>query len=279
MFAYNEAMLPHLSCSQLRRDLSQRNMERALKRKHESTYGSIPSVVYEEDERLHGNFLDASYRAIGANADWRRRLEKSYTGARWIPRQWDRTGRRELDCANSSDALLMNIFCYPRMMHRPDLCGFIGVEPGVAPEFGFKPRTPLLRGVDRTEIDMRLGDVFFEAKLTEAGFRPAASRLLFRYRDFDEVFDRTELRIAEDMVHEYQLLRGILAAYFLMGSFVLLCDGRRVDLQESWFRALRAVRSYSFRSQLKLLTWQELAAFVPSRVRIFLEEKYGIVAA
>jgi len=94
MFAYNEVMLSPLSCSQLRRDLSQRNMERALKRKHESTYGSIPSVIYEEDERLHGNFLDASYRAICGEPNWRRRLQKSYTGARWIPRQWDRTGRR-----------------------------------------------------------------------------------------------------------------------------------------------------------------------------------------
>ena len=40
------------------------------------------------------------------------------------------------------------------------------------PEFGFKPRVPLTSGfVERTEIDMKLGSVLFEAKLTEADFQ------------------------------------------------------------------------------------------------------------
>jgi hypothetical protein len=269
-----------LSSSSLRRDLSRRNVDRALERRHELSYGSIPSVIYQEEDAAHGNFLDASYRAICARPEWRRRLDKSYTGGRWIARRWDRAERSELDCANSSDALLMNIFCYPRVLRSRDLCAALGVDPGVIPEFGVRPHTPLLNEkTDQTEVDMRIGDLLVEAKLTETGFRPAPKRLLLRYRDFEEVFDPAELRIADDLVPQYQLLRGILAAYSAKVSFALLCDGRRADLQESWFRALQAVRSYSFRSRLKLVTWQEIATCVPARLKSFLKEKYGIIPA
>lgn len=272
--------MDRFTSSDLRRDLSERNSKRAFKRKHELSYGSVPSVIYQEEEAGHGNFIDASYKAICARPEWQRRLGKSYTGARWVARRWDRAGRRELDCANSSDALLMNIFCYPRLLHRRELCVMLGVESGVVPEFGVRPRTPLLSGKsDQTEIDMQLGELMVEAKLTETGFRPAAMRLLRRYRDFEEVFDPADLRVREDQVCEYQLLRGILAAYSAGATFALLCDSRRSDLRESWFRALQAVRSYSFRSQLKLVTWQEIAALVPRRLQDFLEEKYGIVPA
>jgi hypothetical protein len=269
-----------LTSSSLRRDLSRRNMERALARRHELSYGSIPCVIYQEDAFVHGNFLDASYRAICAHPEWSRRLKKSYTGARWIARRWDRPERSELDCANSSDALLMNIFCYPRIMARGGLCALLGADIGAVPEFGVRPHTPLLNGkADQTEVDMRLGDLLVEAKLTETGFRPAPKRLLLRYRDFEEVFDPAELHMSGDLICEYQLLRGILAAYSAKTSFALLCDNRRADLQESWFRALQAVRSYSFRSQLKLLTWQEIAAYVPLGLKNFLKEKYGIIPA
>jgi|UPI0004794AF1 hypothetical protein len=266
--------------SSLRRDLSQRNLDRASRFGHELSYGAVPSIIYQEENNSHGNFLDASYRSICANPDWRKRLDKSYTGGRWIPRRWDRTGRRELDCANSSDALLMNIFCYPRVLCRPELCALLGIEQGTIPEFGFKPRIPFMKGgLDRTEVDMRLETLLVEAKLTETGFRPAASHLLMRYRDFPEVFDTAELPAKEDQIGEYQLLRGILAAYSTGGHFALLCDSRRADLRESWFRAVKAVRSYSFRSRLKLLTWQEIATLLPPRLRSFLDEKYGIVPA
>ena len=156
----------------------------------------------------------------------------------------------------------------------------LAIESGVVPEFGVKPHTPLLNGkVDQTEIDMRLGELMVEAKLTETGFRPGPLRLLRRYRDFEEVFDPADLRVREDQVCEYQLLRGILAAYSAGATFALFCDGRRFDLHEGWFRALQSVRSYSFRSRLKLVTWQEIAALVPRRLQNFLEEKYGITPA
>ncbi len=265
-----------LSSNALRRELSQRNGERAQGYEHELSYGAVPSVIYREEEGGHGNFIPASFRAICAHAEWRKRLDKHYTGGRWVPRSKERP-RRELDCANSSDALLMNVFCYPRVLQRPQLCALLGVESGLFPEFGFRPRIPLLNGRgDRTEVDMRIGDLLVEAKLTEGAYQPAPARLLERYRDFEEVFDAEELR-AGNGFRGYQVVRGALAAYAAECSFVLLCDERRRDLVEGWFDVVKAVRSYSFRNRLKLLTWQEVAAAVPRSLQKFLAEKYGIV--
>jgi len=267
---------PSISSSDLRRDISRRNIERAISCEHEVSYGCVPSVVYQEADGTHGNFHPASYRAICANPDWHRRLEKAYTGSRWISRAWER-GRRELECANSSDALLMNIFCYPKVLTRPALCNLIGADSNLAPEFGFRPRVPFGNGrFDRTEIDMRLGGILFEAKLTETGFQTAPLRLLDRYRDLHEVFNIEELPIHTKKVRSYQLVRGVLAAYATDASFVLLCDCRRTDMIEQWFSILCAVRSYSFRSRLRLLTWQDIAVTLPRGLQDFLETKYGI---
>ncbi len=268
---------PSLRSSDLRRDISRRNMARAASCTHEISYGAVPSVVYQEREGSHGNFHPASYRAICANPEWHRRLQKAYTGSRWISRAWERK-RRELECANSSDALLMNIFCYPRILSRRALCSLLGVDSNLTPEFGFRPRTPLNESkLDRTEVDMRLGNHWFEAKLTETGFQTAPLRLLSRYRDLSEVFDIDELPVHAGKVRSYQLIRGILAAHASNASFVLLCDSRRADLIEQWFAILCAVRSYTFRSALRLLTWQDLAATLPPQLRSFLQTKYGIV--
>ena len=125
---------------------------------------------------------------------------------------------------------------------------------------------------------MRLGDALFEAKLTETGFQTAPLRMLLRYRDFEEVFETDALPRQDEKVRCYQLIRGILAAYASDRSFVLLCDARRTDLIEQWFSVLYAVRSYSFRSRLRVLTWQDLTVALPARLRSFLADKYGIAA-
>jgi hypothetical protein len=46
---------------------------------------------------------------------------------------------------------------------------------------------------DRTEIDLQLGNLFLEAKLTESNFQTAAPRLIERYRDLETIFDLTRL--------------------------------------------------------------------------------------
>lgn len=266
---------PILSPTQLRREISARNHAR-LGNCGEVSFGPSASVLFQVSEGHHPNFFPASWRRIQSNPAWHRRMEKVYTGSRFVPRPGDRR-RRELDCANSSDALLMNIFCCPGILRRPSLCGLLGIPANLQPEFGFRPATPFLSGkVDRTEIDMRLGDLLVEAKLTEGDFQRAPVRLLERYRDLHDVFDPKQLPIASGMVHSWQLIRGVLAAHSLNGAFFVFCDGRRPDLVERWFQVLRAVRHSSLRTRLGLRTWQEIAATLSRSLRRFLEEKYGL---
>jgi len=76
----------------------------------------------------------------------------------------------------------------------------------------------------------------------------------------------------------YQLIRSVLAAHAADASFCVIHDERRPDLREEWFQVMAAVKSSALRTRLKVLTWQELAAFVPDALAEFLDVKYGIVA-
>ena len=263
----------------LRRELSVRGQQIAAMNGslHETTATDVPSVIFGCDaSRQHGNFYPASFRNICARPEWARRLAKVHTGSR---RAAPRAGWRwrELDCANSSDALLMNIFCCRRTLSNPALSSMLGVSSGNVPQFGFRPGIPLRSGrTDRTEIDMKLGDLLVEAKLTETDFQTAPARMIERYRDLDEVFGREELMMSGDAVRGYQLIRGVLAAHATGGSFCVLCDARRPDLIENWYSVMRAVRSCVLRCRLQLLTWQELTTVLPRSLQKFLAAKYGI---
>ncbi len=267
----------------LREDLSRRNRTRAADRPHELTHGATPSVIYAPDVLSHGNFLDASYRRILAHPAWANRLTKAHPAKR----QARRTGPdeqvrawRELDAATSSDALLMNIFCYPRVLHAPRLRTLLGVASGDMPTFGYKPRIDLDDAhPDRTEIDMRLGSLLVEAKLTESDFQFAPACLIERYPGFAEVFDPDLLHFTRRGIRSYQLLRGVLIAQQEAALFCVFLDARRPDLIEDWYSVMRAVRSPTLQARLRVLTWQEIAATLPLRLRTFFAEKYGIVAA
>jgi hypothetical protein len=242
------------------------------------SYSPVPSIVYSENEAgEHGNFLPASYKRILQEPAWKARLAKVYTGSRFLPRKADRT-RRELDCANSSDALLMNIFCYPGITRRAAVCSLLGAEPGIHPTFGFRPAIPLNNGGDdRSEIDLKLGKLFIEAKLTEGDFQTASYGLVRRYRDLESVFDVDRLPKRQEKFCSYQLIRGALAAHTHTASFAVFCDQRRQDLIEDCFEIMSAVMSAELRCRLSVVTWQELAPALPAKVRSFLADKYGIV--
>ena len=266
----------------LRRELSARNLSHARGSAHEVSRGSVPSVIYAPSGTSHGNFIAASYDRICAEPQWARRLQKAHTskrqarpqGAEEVTRAWC-----ELDSSMSSDALLMNIFCYPRALAGKPLPHLLGVGRGLVPEFGFKPRVALQRGLkDASEIDMRLGNLLVEAKLTESDFQCAPMSRLERYAALDEVFERELLPVTNGQVESYQLIRGVLAAAQLGLDFCVLCDARRGDLRESWFLVIRAVRGLEMQARCKLLTWQEVAGCVPGPLRVFLDDKYGIRA-
>jgi restriction endonuclease-like protein len=75
----------------------------------------------------------------------------------------------------------------------------------------------------------------------------------------------------------YQLIRNVLAAHAHQGSFCVIHDQRRPDLREAWFRVMAAVKHTDLQGRLKVLTWQELASYLPGALQEFLDLKYGIV--
>jgi hypothetical protein len=269
--------------AKLRRELNARNASYAALEQvpYVPSYGEMPVVVYQPSPcgKKHGNFISASYRALTRRTEWRKRLAKVHSSAdRELPKS-DRVWK-ELDSSMSSDALLMNIFCYPGVTKRKELSSILGTGIGDRPEFGFKPRTPLISGfVERTEIDMKLGSVLFEAKLTEADFQSQNAAIVEGYRDLEEVFEVGDLPRRGQRYVSYQLLRNVLAAHALDFSFCLLLDARRPDLIEDWYEILRCIRTSELRSRCKVVTWQGLAQFLPKQLRTFLDLKYGIVPA
>jgi hypothetical protein len=268
----------------LRRELSARNQlyARQLKLPHCLSYGELPVVVYEpyDDGRQHGNFLPETFTAIVANPQWKKRLSKVHTSARTALPRNDRGFWCELDSSNSSDALLMNVFCHPATLADPRALSILNTEAGAVPEFGFKARVPLANGTaDRTEVDMRLGDLLVEAKLTETDFQTKAREVVNSYADFAEVFERRALPQTHTQYLSYQLIRNVLAAYSSGGRFCVLADQRRPDLIEAWYAVMRCVKSMDLRLRCKVLTWQELSEALPETLRQFLREKYGITRA
>jgi hypothetical protein len=267
--------------SALREELIARNSSYASLNllPHVTSYGELPVVVYQQSEcgRHHGNFIAPSYRAILRRPEWRKRLQKVHSqGRRSLPARdgsW-----RELDSSLSSDALLMNIFCYPGMTRRREACRILGLEPGSVPEFGFMPRIPLLsEATERTEIDMKLGNKIFEAKLTEGDFQIQRGELVEGYRDLRNIFECRQLpRVGRKYV-SYQLIRNVLAAHALDLDFCTLLDARRPDLLEDWYRIVRCIRPATLRAKCKVLTWQELTPSLPAVLQKFVSMKYGIV--
>jgi len=280
---YTSCNKPMSFASVLRQELAERALKFAQSDNlpYALSYGVMPVVCFAPDENqsVHGNFIRTSYKAIISKPIWRRRLTKVHTQARrWLPPAAN--GRwRELDSCMSSDALLMNIFCYPGVARAERVFAMLGVDSVSKPRFGHKARVPLINGrFDRTEIDMHLGNLLVEAKLTETDFQRAEKRVLMAYRDFLDVFHHEELPQTDSHYLCYQLLRNVLAAHAMHCSFCVLLDARRPDLIEGWYAVMKCVKPVELRGALRVLTWQELADVLPSRLRAFLDSKYGIGA-
>ena len=95
----------------------------------------------------------------------------------------------------------------------------LGLDTESEPVFGWKARVPLKNGrFDRTEVDMRWGDLLVEAKLTENDFQIREASLVETYRDLNEVFDldllprvpmrtrrrRDAIELTEDFTQEWE---------------------------------------------------------------------------
>ncbi len=229
-------------------------------------------IIFKKDQgrNIHGNFLDSSYRNILEEKSWRVRLQKPHP---YFPREQE---VKELDSCNSSDALLMNIFCHPGIDKWKSLKKLLGLSEIGEPEFGFLAKVKKDNGqVDATEIDMRLGGILIEAKLTEKDFTRKEKTIVESYHNFKKVFNKELLSQSGEDYLNYQLIRNILAAYQHNLSFLLLCDARRPDLARELYLTVRCVKNDRLRAKCNIVFWQEIAQNVGKELRDFLIEKYG----
>ncbi len=97
----------------------------------------------------------------------------------------------ELDSCTSSDALLMNVFCYPGVFQRGPMVQLLGLSTAaeLRPSFGFNPGVPRRDAGRDTEVDLKVEDLLIEAKLTETGFTDKRIEVVERYCDFQAVFE------------------------------------------------------------------------------------------
>jgi len=138
---------------------------------HTEQYAMSRRLGYEKRETaiifkdIADNFLKKSYENIKKNKEWLERLQKKHQKIK---------GAFEMQSSNSSDALLMNIFCNPNLKSWKEISDLFRVNE-IKPKFGIKPGVPLKNDrIDmRTEIDLVFENIFVEAKLTENDFTQA----------------------------------------------------------------------------------------------------------
>jgi hypothetical protein len=284
--------------SQLRATLSKLAKKYAENRCPGSYYYSVgkrdPVVMFEEyqetGETHHGNFFHDSYKAILANPEWRDRLRKPHQRKSDLPPEKRETAM-ETDSCNSSDALLMNVFCHPSVNGNAGLAQLFGLRARARTSFGWRKPLPWTGGrCERspTEIDMRLEGIsptsvqlLVEGKLTEQDFTTNRTEVVESYRDFQFVFDLQKLQCVKGKYGGYQVIRNVLAAHHHNANLCLIYDRRRKDLLERWESVVDAIREdqTGLKARCQVVTWQQIAALVCNHLSSFLKDKYGIEAA
>lgn len=239
--------------------------------------GTPATILFQKSAggESHGSFFEEGWAAIKAHSNWSGRLEKRHPRRAALPPEYQASAK-ELDSSNSSDALLMNCFCYPGACAR--LARVLGAAPvGATPKFGYLARILLSDGgKDATEVDMLLGDTLVEAKLTEKDFTSKPKAKVFRYAALREVFDVDLLPADEKNFHGYQLIRNVLAAAQDGKRLIVLLDYRRPDLLDQWWQVHAAISASALRGRCGVRFWQQLAAAADPHHRDLLEQKYGV---
>lgn len=190
----------------------------------------------------------------------------------------------EMQSSNSSDALAMNIFCYPNINKYKGLKDLLDVQSFSTIEFGFMAK--VLKKIegkeakDSTEVDIRINkEIVCECKLTEESFTEKDKKSVESYIAFKDVFHIDRLMQNQNSYYNYQLIRNILAANQHKSRFILFTDMRRPDLAKSFYQTIRCIKDdyLQLRTNCEIIYWQDIAKVVGKDLKDFLKEKYGII--
>ena len=219
---------------------------------------------------IRDNFLSSTFDEIQKNEDWKLRLKKPHQKVR---------DKLEMQSSNSSDALLMNIFCHPKISNWSGILKLLGLEKFNTkkyPKFGKNPGVELINNrKDKTEIDMEIDDIYFEAKLTESDFTEKLREVVYNYSNFKSLFHVDGFPDG-DKFKGYQVIRNLLAAFQENKRHILLCDERRSDLARSYYEIVSNLKYVNKRKKCRVIFWQEIQRHCGEELKTFLKNKYGI---
>lgn len=212
-------------------------------------------------------FHPESLKSIRRNLDWDSRTGKKHSKVK---------GALEMQSSNSSDALLMNIFCHPAISRCAKVKMMFGSDMETI-DFGVDGQVKIKNGgVDKTEIDMVLPGVFCEAKLTENDFTKKRREVVERYDGLFDTFHAEALPKIKTDYDNYQIIRTLLAAKQCNCDHILLCDERRPDLVRRYMSTVACLKSVEDRARCRFIFWQEIVATCDKSLRRWIEAKYGI---
>jgi len=212
------------------------------------------------------NFNHSSYLNIIKKPKWKPRLLKKHNHFN--------DGTLEMQSSNSSDALLMNIFCYPKFKNWKGPSKLLRINTNKKFEFGWNPNFDNENQKHKTEIDLKVGKTIFEAKLTEANFTKKRKEVVESYVDLHTIFEKSLLCHSNGQYTNYQLIRNILTAYKYGLNFTLLIDDRRIDLIKEFIITIKSIKSYDLRKNLNIITWQEIIDTCGEELKSYISKKY-----
>jgi len=233
------------------------------------------SIIFN---KLEFSFHLHSWNKIEKNIKYKERVKKIHPNTQTkVPVIY------EMQSSNSSDALAMNIFCYPDFIKWKGIKTLFEVESFESIEFGFNPKIQkIVEGVittDATEVDVFInGNIICECKLTETDFTSKEKKSVECYGSFSKVFQVDKLIQNDKSYANYQLIRNILATEQIQGRFILICDMRRPDLAKSFYQTIRCIKDefIELRTNCEIIYWQDIANYSGKELKEFLNQKYGI---
>lgn len=209
------------------------------------------------------SFHPDTFANICENSEYKKRLDKIHSN---VP------DYKEMQSSNSSDALLMNFFAHPKIKEWKSLRDLISINESDNIEFGWDPEFENEKN-RKSEIDMRIGDSIFEAKLTESDFTQKKIQVVLTYSDVESTIDLQSLT-NDNIVSNYQLIRNLLAAKKYNYKFNVLIDETRTDLIREFYKMKNAIKIKSLADNFNFFTWQEIADCVGADLKNYIIKKY-----